>query len=137
MSCQRAEPWVQEEGVSRFVSRKGAPHFCKDILVAIVVDVSEGYPMAFLQVAETARICHVRKSLTATVSKHDIGNQYVKAGSPSSQVEIQETVIIQIPEVGAHRAKSAVESGLRRIAGIRPADAQNTARRAVDVQWRY
>ena len=98
-----AEPWVQEEGVSRFVSRKGAPHFCKDILVAIVVDVSEGYPMALLQVAETARICHVRKSLTATVSKHDIGNQCVIAGCPSSQVEIQETVIIQIPKVSAHR----------------------------------
>jgi hypothetical protein len=73
-----------------------------NILIAIVIDVSEGDAMSLLQLPETTGGRDVLKAPLAIVAEHSIGQQRREIRIAGTDVEIEPAIIVQIPKIAAH-----------------------------------
>src|SRR5215831_13288775 len=94
------------------VARNRSPNLGYDVFIAIVVQVRESDPMTFVQFARTAGCGYVSEVLAVLVVKQNIGKYIAVWRGPGTQVEIEEAVIVDIPEIGSHRVVDMVESNL-------------------------
>src|SRR5437667_8580975 len=85
-------------------------HDFEDVLVAVVVDVAEGNPMALLQMAEPAGRAYVLESLSFVISKHPVRDQRGEARIAGAQVEIEPSVVVQIAEIGSHGEQQLIQT---------------------------
>src|SRR5205085_12518345 len=80
----------------------GAAHLGEDVLLTVVVDIGESYPMAFLKVPEIPRSRHFLEEPSARIPPHAIWNQRSEIGIARSHIEIELAVVIEVAEVDAH-----------------------------------
>ena len=103
---------VLEKNIPGNVTRKGTTYGRVNILISIIVKVSERDRMALLKMPESTGGRDILKSFPAVISKHAIWNDGSNVRIPCGQVKIEPTVIVQITEITSHRMKNMIETGL-------------------------
>ena len=101
------ETGVLEQGVIKPIAGKRSAQLNVDILIAIVVNIGERYSVPFLQVPEAARHCDVREAFPLLIQKHEVRHDFRERHVTGSQIEVQESVVIQVAKVGSHRTREA------------------------------
>src|SRR5262249_4566880 len=84
------------------------------VFVTVVVDVAEGYAVAFLQMARASRRCHIGESLPRLIAEGEIRHERRIRWRAGSEVNIEKAVVVQVAEVRAHRRDHAVQPDLIR-----------------------
>ena len=101
---------ILQEHVRILITEKGTAQILVHILVTVVVEVRKGHSMTLLKVAETTAGGDILKPLPVIVSEHPVGNERRKIWIAGAEVKIEPAIVVEIPEVGAHGVKHAIES---------------------------
>jgi hypothetical protein len=94
---------ILEKQVGESVAFISPSHLDIEILRAIVVEVAEGDPVAFLQMSESAGHGDIFESLSPGVPVSEIRHQPFIFWIARPQVHIQPTIVIEIAKVRTHR----------------------------------
>src|SRR5690606_18429834 len=93
---------IFEKSIAINIAFESASQNMKNILVAVIVKISEAYGMAFLDVTESAGGCDILEGFPLIVSVHFIGNNRGKARRTSADVEIGESIVVEVAEITSH-----------------------------------
>ena len=105
---------VLEQDVVGPVARGRAAGLEEDVGVAVAVPVGEGHAMPLLEVAGPRRGGDVLEPPAAVVSEQHVGHQVRVRRPAGPEVDVQESVIVQVAEVRAHRQDDPVQPELGR-----------------------
>ena len=97
-----AVSWVMEESVVVRVTGEEPTNLVIQILVTVVIDVSERNAVSLLQVAETAASTDIFKALPIRIAEHDVGHDCLVVWVACADIDIKKTVVVEITEVRAH-----------------------------------
>ncbi len=76
--------------------------------------------MALLEVTQPDRHCHIMKSLSPVIHKHLVGDQYGDVRLTGAEIKIGKSIVVDVPEVRAHRQHRHVQPLLFRQVGEGP-----------------
>ena len=105
-----AMPRVQEEEVLTQIALIRTAKDDVQILISVVIDVAERYPVTLLDMPESTCGRHVLKARATDVAEDAIRDDEVQAGFARADVEIQESVVVQVTEVTPHRIQNRAEA---------------------------
>src|SRR5438105_13331136 len=96
------------------VAEDGAAHVFVYVLIAVIIQIGKRNSMALLEIAEPAGGGDILKPFARVISKHAVGNNRLEVGIAGPKVEVQKSVIVEIPEIRAHREEDMIQAGLNR-----------------------
>ncbi len=94
------------------VARGRATNLGNDVFVAVVFEIGEGNAVSFVQLTRPGGSGDIHEILAVVIAKKHIRHQRAVGGVSGAQVNIQESVVINVAKVCTHRHKNFVESDL-------------------------
>ncbi len=73
------------------------------ILVAVIIDISEGDSVTLLKMSETTGEGDIVESATEVVAEHDVGHHGLVPRLAGAEIDVQPAVVVEVAEVRAHR----------------------------------
>ena len=110
---------VQVEGVRRRIALEGPAEHVVHVLIAVAVDIAERHAVAFLQMPEPARRGHVLEEGPPGVAEHQVRDEHAVVRVARAEIHVEESVVVQIPEVRPHAHHDPVEPNRARDVGER------------------
>ncbi len=108
---------VLEQRVVVAVARHRAAGVQHDVLVAVVIEIGEGDAVPLLQMAGAGGLGHVVEAPAGVVAQQDVRDQRAERRRPGAEVDVEEAVVVDVADVGAHRRHDARDAGRGRHVG--------------------
>src|SRR5690606_12147060 len=105
---------IFEKGILKIVAGICSSHFSVNILVTVIVKISETDTVAFLKMAEPSGCGNILKIFAIMVAEHTVWYQRGIIRRAGTEIKIQESVVVQIAEIATHRAERSVKFGFFR-----------------------
>ena len=78
-----------------------------DVLVAVAIEIGEGDAVAFLQVPGAGRLGDVVEAPAGVVAQQDVRDQRSERRRAGPEIDVEEAVVVDVADVGAHRRHDA------------------------------
>ena len=103
------EAGVLEQDVGIHVAGHRTTHVFVHILIPVIVDVSKGNAMAFLQVSKAAGCGDVLEEASLRVSIHPVRNHREQVRVAGAEVEVEPAVVVEVSEVATHGVEQPIQ----------------------------
>src|ERR1017187_4161260 len=103
--------WIAVECWHEYIAREGPAKFLENIFIPVVLNVGKLNTMPLLQVAKSPRRRDILKITATVIAKHPLGQKRFEVRITQPHIDIQPTIVVQVPKIPSHVCDAATQTG--------------------------